>query len=624
MSENGGTCQYVLDPNDPETWKGNERGNPQGAEPLVPEENKCRVDDAVLNEDGVWACPHAAEERDGLCIFHLPLAEKDETQVFDAFVDVVESRHEDDTAERDQARQFLGATFGHIDLGSYDGMKRVPGDLRLSYADIEGAVDFSGVVFEGDVSFAGATFRPEPSASARETAVSFERATFTADADFTDATFGTTGDFRGATFEARAEFAGVSSEVLLGFNKATFEGITMFNRAVFKRDVGFSRATFRDTVDFSRSTFADAATPDGTWQFEPSAQFEGTTFGGRAGFNGSTFEVETDFTFSTFEGKADFSFTSFSADANFNNVGFGSDADFGASAFAAAAKFKETSFNGTGNFAGVTLSDQNFHGADLTDADFKNATLHRADFESALLSRATLFGADLRGARLSGAVMGDVRVDEGTQFLGHPSDDAESPHTISAIRSRQPCIYDPAYQDDEHADADTAKTVYRALEELGRRTGRSRLQARCFVRRQDLQKSGYWDDATAADATAEERLVAGARWWRSAVARTILLYGESPWRVIGYSFLTVFGFALLYPLGGWMRPAGDDPVRYDGLASLAELGNSLYYSTLTFTALGFGDFQPVGFGRVLTTIETSLGAVLLALLVFILGRRAAR
>jgi hypothetical protein len=104
----------------------------------------------------------------------------------------------------------------------------------------------------------------------------------------------------------------------------------------------------------------------------------------------------------------------------------------------------------------------------------------------------------------------------------------------------------------------------------------------------------------------------------------MLLYGEIPWRVIAYSFITVLGFAILYPLGGWMQPQGGDPVTYDGLMSVTEFGNALYYSTLTFTALGFGDFQPVGFGRVLTTIETSLGAVLLALLVFILGRRAAR
>ncbi|WP_411718551.1 ion channel [Natronomonas sp.] len=62
------------------------------------------------------------------------------------------------------------------------------------------------------------------------------------------------------------------------------------------------------------------------------------------------------------------------------------------------------------------------------------------------------------------------------------------------------------------------------------------------------------------------------------------------------------------------------------MTRLAEFGDSIYNSTLTFTALGFGDLQPVGFGRVSTAIETSLGAVLLAFLVFvfILGRRAAR
>ncbi|WP_275093926.1 hypothetical protein [Halorubrum sp. Ib24] len=39
---------------------------------------------------------------------------------------------------------------------------------------------------------------------------------------------------------------------------------------------------------------------------------------------------------------------------------------------------------------------------------------------------------------------------------------------------------------------------------------------------------------------------------------------------------------------------------------------------------GFGDFVPVRFGWVLTTVEMGLRAVLLVLLVFILGRRAGR
>ena len=609
MSENDGACQYVLDPNDPETWDGSEG-------------DECHVDDAVLNEDGVWTCPHDAEGEDERCIFHRPVEEKDESRALNAFVDALASRPEDDTTERDRRRQFLGARFGRLDSSGFEELQRVSGDLRLSHANVEGAVDLSEVVFEGSVSFAGATLRPAQSDPDGASAT-FRDATFKAETSFEDATFGV-GSFRGVTFGGRTSFAEVHSEEMLSFEEATFERSSDFREATFERLVSFDRAVFRERADFFESTFADADVPDETYAVRPAARFSGTAFEAGADFSLSTFEVEADFSLATFGGNTGFTQTFFDAEADFMNASFGSNVDFKGSSFEASASFYEASFNGTAEFGGVTLADQQFRRADLTDANFTGAVLQRANFESALLSRATLFRADLRGARISGAVMGDVRVDEGTQFLGHPSDDSDSPHTISAIRSRQPCVYDPAYGDDEHADADTAKTVYRALEDLGRRTGRSRLQARCFVRRQDLQKSGYWDDATAADATVEERLVAGARWWRSAVARTMLLYGESPWRVIGYSLLTVLGFALLYPLGGWMRPAGGDPVQYDGLASLAELGNSLYYSTLTFTALGFGDFQPVGFGRVLTTIEASLGAVLLALLVFILGRRAAR
>ena len=611
MTDKGGTCGYVLDPDDPETWGGTE-------------EDECYVDDAVLNADGVWNCPYDAAGGDERCIFHLPLDEKDEAEVRDAFVTELESRLQDDTAGRDRTRQFLGGTFGSLELSSSDWMQRVPGDLRLSHADIQGTVDFSDTVFEGSVSFAGATFRPKPSASEGSTGASFQRATFTADTSFDGATFDIGGGFLWATFEEEVSFTDAYSERVLGFNKATFEAGATFEGTVFRRDVSFSRASFEGSVTFREATFADAEVPDGMYQFDPAARFEGTTFEDRTDFGFSTFEVKADFKFATFGRKTKFAHSTFGADTDFSRATFEGDTEFKWSTFGASANFFEASFGGAADFSSVDLSDQRFEDADLTDADFSYATLHRVNFESALLSRATLFGADLRGARLSAAVMGDVRINEETTFLGRPDDDRDSPHTISAIRSSQPCVYDPIYGDEKRADTDTAKTVYRTLEELGRRTGRSRLQARCFVRRQDLQKSGYWNDATAAGATVEERVVAGARWWRSAVARAMLLYGESPWRVIAYSIATVIGFGLLYPLGGWMRPTGGDPVRYEGVQSLAELGNSLYYSTLTFTALGFGDFQPVGFGRVLTTIETSLGAVLLALLVFILGRRAAR
>jgi len=265
--------------------------------------------------------------------------------------------------------------------------------------------------------------------------------------------------------------------------------------------------------------------------------------------------------------------------------------------------------------------------ADLTDADFTEAKLCNVNFESALLSRASLFRADLRGAKLHGAVLGDVRIDERTQFLGHPTEDTDnSPHTLSAILSKSCCGYDPGYEGETtETNVAKAKSVYRALEELGGKAARSRLQSQSFVRRQDLQKNDYKQDTKEADSW-QERLIAGARYCRAKVARTTLLYGESPWRIIGGSIGFILFTALLYPLGGWLRPIDGEPMTYNQIlgGELSLLLESLYFSTLTFTTLGMGDYEPVGVGQIIATLNTALGAVLIALLVFVLGRRAAR
>lgn len=50
----------------------------------------------------------------------------------------------------------------------------------------------------------------------------------------------------------------------------------------------------------------------------------------------------------------------------------------------------------------------------------------------------------------------------------------------------------------------------------------------------------------------------------------------------------------------------------------------VYYSTLTFTALEFGDFRPTTTLGQLFTILGTMSDTPLALLVFVLGRRAAR
>lgn len=274
----------------------------------------------------------------------------------------------------------------------------------------------------------------------------------------------------------------------------------------------------------------------------------------------------------------------------------------------------------------ANLSDADLRDADLTGADLTNTTAHNANLEKSKLSRVTLFDADLRGTKLHGSILGDAQINAETLFLGSPDDyEDRSPHTLDAIFSKARTVYDPNYSDEgDETNEDKAKSVYRALEELASKAARPRLQSLCFVRRQDLQKDGYKQDAKERDSW-QEKLIASARYSRAKVARVTLLYGESPWRIIIGSVILIFAFTLLYPVGGWIKPVDGEPITYGAIAEDPWLlGDVLYYSTLTFTTLGLGDFRPIGIGQYLTTFHTATGAVLIALLVFVLGRRAAR
>jgi uncharacterized protein YjbI with pentapeptide repeats len=692
MSAADGTCEYVLDPDDPETW-GGEVGD------------KCYVDDEILNEEGVWICPYDAEEGEDLCIFHLPVENKDDKKVVEAFLDEVD----DTTESKVQRLHFIGSQFGTFDLT--DNTLEIvveQGEIEMSHVEVGGRfnwsdsvfntrIRFRGARFDEDTNFGSAKFNKEADFTGVEFrsdtdfhAVEFKRADFgvalfEGDSDFQDAEFGLKAnfyatefgdvdfqntefkcfadfrnaefrdlnfryselkidaDFRGAKFTF-AKFAHTEFGGDVDFHNTEFSYSSDFERAVFRGDTNFQNSEFFGYTDFSNVEFG-GSTDFSISEFEEDACFNFAEFLGDADFQGSEFrgesskKVERDITFyvesavdflgAKFEEEIKFTDTKFRGTANLMNVRFEGAAIFRRAEFEEDTVFTNTDFKEGANFTGVLFQEGvYFDRSNLTDVTFTNTNLCEASLESVLLSRATLFGADLRGAKISGAVLGDTRIDDETKFLGRPSDNSDDKpsvwDTLSELRSGNYCVYDPRYEDDNDGDMDSAKSVYRALEELAGRAARPQLQSTCFVNRQDLQQRQYWGSIGNSD-NPLERVINFGKWSRARVARATLLYGESPWRVIAWSLGIVLFFAFSYPAVGGMKPEDGDPITYAQIVTNPiEIFTLIYYSTLTYTALGFGDFQPVGLGRLLTTVETGLGAVMLALLVFILGRRAAR
>jgi hypothetical protein len=159
---------------------------------------------------------------------------------------------------------------------------------------------------------------------------------------------------------------------------------------------------------------------------------------------------------------------------------------------------------------------------------------------------------------------------------------------------------------------DTVETVYYKIEELARESSRPKLLAEAFICRQDLRARQYRSDIITYRTPRVPNIFALENYLRARFVRITMVYGESPLRIIGWSAFVVFICGIIYQYFDLVEPAPD------GIAE------AMYYSSLIYTSLGFGSFNPVGLGKYIAAFQTLFGLVMLALLVFVLGRRSAR
>lgn len=85
-------------------------------------------------------------------------------------------------------------------------------------------------------------------------------------------------------------------------------------------------------------------------------------------------------------------------------------------------------------------------------------------------------------------------------------------------------------------------------------------------------------------------------------------YGRKPFRVVRNSVAIIILFALIYFFN---QSYMNHPVNEVGMS----FSDSLYYSTVTFTTLGYGDFSPLSYLRVVAAIEAFFGGISLGFLV---------
>ncbi|WP_439028067.1 pentapeptide repeat-containing protein [Haloarchaeobius sp. DT45] len=277
------------------------------------------------------------------------------------------------------------------------------------------------------------------------------------------------------------------------------------------------------------------------------------------------------------------------------------------------AEFK-AAMTGECDFTDTDLSHANFTDAVLIDSILKDAKARNATFTNAILENAILTRADLREASLENTSLYDIqfsdtRINNQTSFglVCNYEETREGPY-LNGSDTIQPM--------------EAATWVYRRLESLHEGNAMADLTRHYHIRKEEAQR------------LLDRRQGNYGRWTVATLNRYLSLHGESIQHLLRAWVVTILGFAVLYPFGGGfndngevyqIRLAAELPTANGVIAALEAVVRGVYFSTITFTTIGYANVSPHGFGsRILVGLESLIGAILIALFVYVLGRRVAR
>ena len=345
----------------------------------------------------------------------------------------------------------------------------------------------------------------------------------------------------------------------------------------------------------------------------------------------ATFKDETDFSDATFKGKASFSDAIFESKAIFSDATFESEATFGEVTFKGKIDFSDATFEDNTSFRDATFkgntdfSDATFEG----DADFVFATFeNNVYFDLATLPKGKTLVLKVKSKSnisFMHTILENICLEldlEKEAFINF---------TNSILRNTQikkEKINGHILQE-QAKDFFKAKEIYLLLKNNFHSIGRYDDESWAFKKEKDMERKGNCHFETL------------HKWLWSCFLNAIYGYGEKPERVIVSAIAIIIIFAFVFMnFGIDANPQLDTipkcnilkelfiGVQYGDLLirlkdiSWEQIKNCLYFSTITFTTLGYGDFRPLeGWSRIFAGTEAFIGAFMMALLVYTFARR---
>lgn len=260
------------------------------------------------------------------------------------------------------------------------------------------------------------------------------------------------------------------------------------------------------------------------------------------------------------------------------------------------------------DLSGIRLFDACLEGAELVGANLSASDLTHCNLKNADLAKANLTGARLWNTDLSGANMAECDLSGGdfwnaklfnTKLWGANFRNAKSV-TKNSFSSGAKFFDNPGINETGSASAEDS---YRNIKAY-------------FTLR------GMYNDASWASFKEKtmERLILKKKgdlnYLPSLVMNILCGYGEKPYRIVLSALATIILFAVLFfSLNAVMDLSTP--------GSALRLSDCIYYSTITFTTVGYGDIipKPYALFRLIAACEAFIGVFLTGLFIFTLARK---
>jgi uncharacterized protein YjbI with pentapeptide repeats len=258
------------------------------------------------------------------------------------------------------------------------------------------------------------------------------------------------------------------------------------------------------------------------------------------------------------------------------------------------------------NLTGVKGREADFQGVRMVGVTARNADFSETDFTRGDLSQVDFGGAELVNADFSQSNLNEIIFSNSKLFLARfggvrprgiawPSD-FMVPEERNALTKRPPDL----------GLLERAESIYREIRLMYSGTGQSHSAGAFFYRENECKRL---------------RSVGGERAFYELVKFGVG-YGEKPWYLFRLGGIVILAGGFLFALLGvhhegkqlWL---GNQPGLW---GKIVFFFTCLYFSGVTFTTLGYGDYQPRGWSRVVAVAEALLGIVTVSLFLYNFNR----